>query len=41
MLFEKIGDLTSQDIQKIRLLLDENVPRALNWAKNIIKLFLN
>ena len=41
MLFEKLGDLTSQDIQKIRLLLDENVPRGLNWAKNIIKLFLN
>ncbi len=41
MLFERLGDLTSQDIQKIRLLLDENVPRGLNWAKNIIKLFLN
>ena len=41
MLFEKLGDLTSQDIQKIRLLLDENVPRSLNWAKNIIKLFLH
>lgn len=40
MLFEKLGDLTAQDIQKIRLLLDENVPRNLNWAKEIIKLFL-
>lgn len=41
MLFEKLGDLAPQDIQKIRLLLDENVPRSLNWAKEIIKLFLH
>lgn len=40
-LVDRLGDLTSQDVDRIRLLLDENVPRWLNWAKDFIKLFLN
>lgn len=39
-LFEHIGDLSKADIQTVRTLLDENVPAYLNWAKEIIKLFL-
>lgn len=39
-LFEHIGKLSKADINVIRTLLDENVPVYLEWAKNIIKLFL-
>ncbi|NLK94205.1 MAG: helix-turn-helix transcriptional regulator [Clostridiales bacterium] len=39
-LYEKIGDLSSSEIAKVKELLDTNVPTYLAWAKNIIKLFL-
>lgn len=40
-LVDRLGNLTSQETEKIRLILDENVPRWLGWAKEIIELFLN
>lgn len=34
-LFEKIKELTPQDLEEIKRLLDDNVPFYLNWAKEI------
>lgn len=39
-LFEKAGELTSEDIQTIKNLLDANVPSYLSMAKEFIKMFL-
>ena len=39
--YQKIGELTSQDISRIKALLDESTPVYLAWAKNLIKLFLS
>ena len=39
-LFQKIGELTTQDITAVKDLLDTNVPNYLSWAKEFIKLFL-
>lgn len=39
-LFSHIGRLSKADIENVRSLLDANVPVYLEWAKNIIKLFL-
>ncbi|WAA12805.1 helix-turn-helix domain-containing protein [Fervidibacillus halotolerans] len=38
--YEKLGDLTEQDITLIKQLLDKNVPSYLSWAKDLIKIFL-
>ena len=38
--FQKIGELTAQDITAVRELLDTTVPAYLCWAKELIKLFL-
>lgn len=39
-LFQKIGELTTQDVNTVKKLLDMNVPNYLSWAKEMIKLFL-
>lgn len=39
--FQKIGELTAQDIMTVQRLLDEMVPSWLSWAKEIIKLFIH
>ncbi|MDD6202537.1 MAG: hypothetical protein PUB13_06305, partial [Lachnospiraceae bacterium] len=39
-LFQKIGELTAQDVTNVKELLDANVPGYLSWAKEMIKLFL-
>ncbi|MGN0312583.1 MAG: helix-turn-helix domain-containing protein [Lachnospiraceae bacterium] len=38
--FEKIGELTSQDVIAAKKALDSIVPSYLSWAKVILKLFL-
>ena len=38
--FQKIGELSTQDITAINKALDSVVPTYLSWAKEIIKLFL-
>ena len=38
--FEKIGELTSQDVIAVKETLDTIVPSYLSWAKTILKLFL-
>ncbi len=38
--FEKIGELTSDDMNTIRELLDTNVPRILQWAKDMVIHFI-
>ncbi|HKM35238.1 MAG TPA: helix-turn-helix transcriptional regulator [Lachnospiraceae bacterium] len=38
--FEKIGDLSKQEIMLVRSLLDQKVPSYLSWIKEIVKLFL-
>lgn len=39
-LFEKVGELTAEEIGKVKQLLDETVPSYLAWAKALIKLFI-
>lgn len=39
-LFSHLGRLTPSDIATVSELLDKNVPTYLNWAKEIIKLFI-
>lgn len=38
--FQKIGELSSQDIEVVKQSLDSIVPTFLSWAKEIIKLFI-
>ena len=38
--YQKLGELSAQDIADIRNLLDTNTPRYFAWAKEIINLFL-
>ena len=38
--YQKLGELTLQDISEVRMLLDEYVPSYLNWAKELIKWFI-
>ena len=38
--FQKIGELTSNDAAVVKELLDSTVPTYLSWAKEIIKLFI-
>lgn len=38
--FQKIGDLSTQDITAVKQWLDAIVPTYLSWAKEIVKLFL-
>ncbi len=38
--FEKLGKLSAVDIESVKALLDESVPRCLVWAKELFKLFL-
>lgn len=38
--YQKLGELSAQDIADIRNFLDMNIPWYLSWAKEIIKLFL-
>ena len=38
--FQKIGELTSNDSAVVKELLDSTVPTYLSWAKEIIKLFI-
>ena len=38
--FQKIGELSMQDITVVKQSLDTIVPPYLSWAKEIIKLFL-
>ena len=38
--FQKIGELSAQDITAVKQSLDTVVPTYLSWAKEIIKLFL-
>lgn len=38
--FQKIGDLSEQDIAAVRQSLDTIVPSYLSWAKEIVQLFL-
>lgn len=39
-LFQKIGELSSMEWDKVKNILNENVPLYLKWAKSIICLFL-
>lgn len=39
-LFQKIGELTAEEIETVKRLLDESVPSYLSWAKEWIKLFI-
>lgn len=39
-LFRLVGEMTAQDKEIVKQLLDENVPAYLSWVKNIIELFL-
>lgn len=39
-LFRLVGEMTAQDKEIVKQLLDKNVPAYLSWAKNIIELFL-
>ena len=39
-LFEKLGDLSTQEIQTVRQLLAESVPGWLTWAAHLIARFL-
>ena len=38
--FQKVGELSTQDITSVKQALDTMVPPYLSWAKEIIKLFL-
>lgn len=38
--FQKIGELSGQDVEAIKQTLDSVVPSYLSWAKEMIKLFL-
>ena len=38
--YRKIGRLTAQEVDHVKVLLDANVPYYLNWAKEMIKLFI-
>ena len=38
--FEKIGELTSQDVIAVKESLETIVPTCFSWAKDVIKLFL-
>lgn len=38
--YQKLGELTIQDIADVKELLDVNVPSYLSWAKELIKLFI-
>lgn len=38
--FQKIGELTVQEVVTVKQLLDDIVPTHLSWAKDIIKLFI-
>lgn len=38
--YQKLGELTLQDIAEVKELLDANVPYYLSWAKELIKLFI-
>ena len=38
-IYQKIGELTKNEILTVERLLDENVPSFLSWAKEIAKLF--
>lgn len=38
--YQKLGELTIQDIADVKELLDANVPSYLSWAKELIKLFV-
>ena len=39
-LFQKLGDLSTQEIQTVRQLLEESVPGWLSWAAHFMELFL-
>lgn len=39
-IYQKLGELSTQDIAEIKSLLSANTPTYLSWAKEIIKLFL-
>ena len=39
-IYQKLGELTKDEILTVKKLLDENVPPFLSWAKEIAKLFL-
>lgn len=38
--YQKLGELTVQDVADVKKLLDVNVPSYLSWAKELIKLFI-
>ena len=38
--YQKLGELTIQDIADVKELLDANVPSYLSWAKELMKLFV-
>lgn len=38
--YQKLGELTIQDIADVKELLNANVPSYLSWAKELIKLFV-
>lgn len=38
--FQKVGELTLQEAEEVKALLDSVVPNYLSWAKAIVKLFL-
>lgn len=39
-LYQRLGELTSQEVATVKRLLDESVPSCLRWAKEMIKLFI-
>ena len=39
-IYEKIGELTPQDVTAVKELLDTTVPSYFAWAKEIVKTFL-
>lgn len=39
-IYQKLGELTVQDIADVKELLDVNVPSYLSWEKELIKLFI-
>jgi hypothetical protein len=39
--FQKVGDLTAQDVETVKRWLDGNVPAYLSWANRLFQLFLS
>jgi hypothetical protein len=38
--FQKVGVLTAQDVETVKIWLDGNVPAYLSWANRLFQMFL-